>query len=82
MHSLEFSLMHLICSMNSCMLCTWCVECPTPSVWKIHVDDTFVIEDTEHKDKFLQYINSINNVIKYTVEDTRPDRAMPFLDTI
>ena len=51
-------------------------------LWKRYVDDTSVIRDTEHKGKFLQCINSIDNTIKFIVEDTRQDHSMPFLDTI
>ena len=44
-----------------------------PKQWKRYVDDTSVIQDIEHKDKFLQYIDSIGKAIMFTVEDTRPD---------
>ena len=39
-------------------------------LWKIYVDDTYVIQYTEHKENFLLCINTINQAIKYTVEDT------------
>ena len=53
-----------------------------PWLWKRFVDNTFVKKCTEHKKNFLQYINSINRAIKFTVEDTRPDGLMPFFDTL
>ena len=29
-------------------------------LWKRYVDDTFIIQDPQHKDKFLPHINSID----------------------
>ena len=46
------------------------------------MDDTFVIHHTEHKDNFLQHINSIDSVIKFTIDDTTSDASMPFLYTL
>ena len=46
------------------------------------VDNRFVVQDTEHKESFLQHINSIDSVIKLTVEDTWADGSMPFLDIL
>ena len=45
------------------------------------MDDTFVIQHTEHK-KVLQHINSKDNAITFKVGDTRPDGSMQFLDTL
>ena len=53
-----------------------------PSLWKRYVDDIFVIQDIEHNDQFLQHVNSTDKAIKFTVENTRPDQAMSFMDTI
>ena len=47
-----------------------------------NVDDTFDIQRTEHKENFLQHINSINQAIRFIEEGTQPDGSMPFLDTI
>ena len=30
-----------------------------PSLWKRYVDDTFVIQEEEHRNEFLQHISSI-----------------------
>ena len=59
----------------------WKVENPLKP-WKRSVDDTFVIQNTKHKGRFPKHINSRDMTIKFTVEDTRPDREMPFLDII
>ena len=52
-----------------------------PSLWKRYVDDTFVIQE-QHKKEFFQHINSIDPNIKFTVETTKADGSMPFLDTL
>ena len=49
---------------------------------KRFVDNMFIIHCTKHKDNFLQHINSIDRAIRFTVEDTRPDASMPFLDIL
>ena len=46
------------------------------------MDDTFVIQKEVHRQKFLEHINSVDLAIKCTVEDTKEDGAIPFLDTI
>ena len=46
------------------------------------MDDTFVIQKEIHKQDFLQYINSVDPAIQFTVEDNKEDGAIPFLDTI
>ena len=46
------------------------------------VDDSFVAHKLEHKESFLKHINSINQSIKFTVEDTCPYSSIPFLDTL
>ena len=53
-----------------------------PRLWKRYVDDAFVIQQTKHKQNILQHIYSIDSAIKFTVEDTRPNGSMPFLDTL
>ena len=53
-----------------------------PSLWKRYVDDTFVIQEEQHQEEFLQHINSIDPNITFTAETTRADGSMPFLDTL
>ena len=56
---------------------------PSPPVlWKRYVDDTLTIIQKQHKDSFLEHLNTINPSIKFTSEETRPDGAMPFLDIL
>ena len=45
------------------------------------MDDTFVIQKEEDKQNFLNHINSVDPTIKFKVENTREDGAIPFLDT-
>ena len=45
------------------------------------MDDTFVIHKEANKQGFLQQINSVDPVIRFTVED-KEDGSIPFLDTI
>ena len=53
-----------------------------PRIWKRYVDDTFVLQDQAHKEEFLQHINTVDQSIKFTVEDAKEDGSIPFLDTI
>ena len=56
---------------------------PSPPVlWKRFVDDTFTIIKKQHKNSFLEDLNSINPSIKFTSEETRTDGSMPFLDIL
>ena len=55
---------------------------PTPRFWGRYVDDTFVIHKEANKQGFLQHINSVDPVIRFTVEDNKEDGSIPFLDTI
>ena len=55
--------------------------CP-PSLWKRYVDDTFVIQEEQYKNEFFQHINSLDDNIKFTAENTKADGSMPFLDTL
>ena len=52
-----------------------------PSLWRRFVDDTFVIKKTQ-KDSFISHINSIDEKIQFTMENSRNDGSMPFLDTL
>ena len=51
-------------------------------MWNRFVDDTWVIQQQAHKQAFLEHINSIDPAIKFTVEGTQGNRAIPFLDTL
>ena len=46
-----------------------------------YVDDTFVIQQEEYKQIFLEHINKVDPAIKFTVESNQQDGATPFLDT-
>ena len=53
-----------------------------PRVWYRFVDDTWVIQKQAHKQAFLVHINSIDPTIKFTLEGTQGNGAIPFLDTL
>ena len=53
-----------------------------PWVWYRFVDDTWVIQKQAQKQAFLHHINSIDPAIKFTVEGTQGNGAIPFLDTL
>ena len=53
-----------------------------PSMWRRFVDDTFVVIQSAHKKTFIEHINSIDQSIQFTVEDSRIDGSMPILDTL
>ena len=46
------------------------------------MDGIFVIHKEVNKHDFLQYINSVDPAIRFTVEDNKEDGSIPFLDTI
>ena len=50
--------------------------------WKRYVDDVFSIIPKGKKDTMLNYLNSIDPHIKFTVEQPNMVRAIPFLDTL
>ena len=52
-----------------------------PRLWLRHVDETFVIQNEDHKQNFLEYINSVDPAIKFTEEDKKEDGVIPFLYT-
>ena len=52
------------------------------SLWRRFVDDTFVVIQKAQKDSFIEHINSIDDKIQFTMEDSRSDGSMPFLDTL
>ena len=45
-------------------------------------DDTFVIQQEEHKQNLLEHINNVDPAIKFTRESKQKDGFIPFLDTI
>ena len=51
-------------------------------LWRRYMDDAFVVRKEGYKKTFPQHINSIDPCIKCTVEGTRPDGSMSFLDTL
>ena len=51
-----------------------------PRWWKRFVDYTFVILKKEHKEEFLQHVNSVDPSIQFTTEEQKEDGSMPFLD--
>ena len=53
-----------------------------PSLWKRFVDDTFDVIKLSPKEEFFTHINSIEERIQFTAENTRADGFMPFLDTL
>ena len=53
-----------------------------PSLWQRYVDDTFFIQKEVDKEDFLQFINSVDPAIQFTVENSKEDGIIPFLDTI
>ena len=46
------------------------------------MDDTWDIQQQAHKQAFLDHIDSIDPAIKFTVEGTQGNGAIPFLDTL
>ena len=46
------------------------------------MDNTFVVIKSAYKNEFLDHINSIDEGIQFTAENTRADSFMPFLDTL
>ena len=55
--------------------------CP-PSLWKRYVDDTLTIIKRDHKDTFLDHLNSMDANIKFTSEDPKQDGSIAFLDIL
>ena len=46
------------------------------------MDNTFGIQQEEHKQNFLEHINNVDPAIKFTVENNQQNKAIPFLYTI
>ena len=53
-----------------------------PSFWRRFVDDTLTILKSANTDEFLQHLNSIDQHIQFTKEESRSDGSMPFLDIL
>ena len=53
-----------------------------PRIWKRYFVDTFVIQHQSPKEEFLKHINSMDPSIQFTVEESKDDSSIPFLDTI
>ena len=51
-------------------------------LWLRYLDDTFVIQKTDHSHQVLQHINSIDLRMQFTTETPMSDRSIPFLDTL
>ena len=57
-------------------------ELPIPvKDWKRYVDDVFSIIPKGNHDTMLQYLNSIDPHIKFTIEQPNTEGGIPFLDT-
>ena len=57
-------------------------EAPIPiKEWKRYIDDIFSIIPKGKREVMLQYLNSINPHIKFTVEQPNAEEAISFLDT-
>ena len=53
-----------------------------PSLWWRFVDNIYLWSSKQtHKDRFIEHINSIDDRIQFTMEESRSDGSMPFLDT-
>ena len=53
-----------------------------PSFWRWFVDDTLTIMKSSQIDNFLQHLNSLDQHIQLTKEESRPHGSMPFLDVL
>ena len=49
--------------------------------WKRYVDDVFSIIPKENRNQMLQFLNSIDQHIKFTIEQPNREGGIPFLDT-
>ena len=57
-------------------------ELPVPiKDWKRYVDDVFSIIPKGNRVILLQYLNSIDPHIKFTIEQPNAEGGIPFLDT-
>ena len=49
----------------------FCLQPNPPRYWYRFVDDTWVIQQSVHKQGFLEHINSIDPAITFTVEGSQ-----------
>ena len=57
-------------------------ELPLPvKDWKRYEDDVFSVIPKGNRDTMLQYLNSIDPHIKFTIEQPNEEGGIPFLDT-
>ena len=54
----------------------------SPWYWYRFVHDTWVIQQSVHKQEFLEHINSIDPAIKFTAEGSQGNGGIPFPDTL
>ena len=47
-----------------------------------YIDDMLVMQYTEHREQFLHHINNIDIALKFTVDDTRENDYLSFLDIL
>ena len=63
----------------------WISDCPVdfkPVFYRRYVDDTFILfKDSSHAPKFLDYLNSKHQNMKFTME-TENNHQLPFLDCL
>ncbi|MEL7079592.1 MAG: reverse transcriptase domain-containing protein [Cyanobacteria bacterium J06582_2] len=63
----------------------WLSDCPAefkPFLYRRYVDDTFLLfRNSNHINKFLEYLNSKHSNIKFTKEEEQ-DNTLPFLDVL
>ena len=50
--------------------------------WRRFVDDTWIVIPEQNVDKFVSFINTIENSINFTVEREDENRSLPFLDVL
>ena len=53
-----------------------------PTLWKRFVDDTFVVIKKCHQEEFFHHINSLEDTMQFTAENTQADGTLPFLDVL
>ena len=53
-----------------------------PTLLKRFVDDTFVVIKKCHQEEFFHHINSIEDSVQFTAENTYADGTLPFLDVL
>ena len=53
-----------------------------PKLWWRYVDDTFVIIKREQVTSFFEYLNTVDDNIKFTMEMEAENSTLPFLDCL